>query len=196
MDQLPSWYPFDPDENKPAPMPLLLVQAFLNTRYFEDGRDLLGDLEGAHGWLTDAGLLPAGAPLMETELAFARSVRDAVRGVLASDAGEADALAPLRELAATRRPRLTVDQGGGLGLAPPRGKDLGVGLFELLLIIRGAQEDGTWSRLRVCANPDCRWVFYDRSRNQQGHWCDMAVCGNRVKNRRLRERQRSEASGT
>ncbi|MBV9917386.1 MAG: CGNR zinc finger domain-containing protein [Solirubrobacterales bacterium] len=29
-----------------------------------------------------------------------------------------------------------------------------------------------------------------RSRNQQGHWCDMAVCGNRIKNRKLRARRR------
>jgi predicted RNA-binding Zn ribbon-like protein len=57
-------------------------------------------------------------------------------------------------------------------------------------IIRHAEEEGSWSRLRACANPDCRWVFYDRSRKQQGHWCDMAVCGNRLKNRTLRARRR------
>ena len=63
-------------------------------------------------------------------------------------------------------------------------------LFDLLLIIRAAQEGGSWTRLRACANPDCGWVFYDRSRNQQGSWCAMAVCGNRLKNRRLRARRR------
>jgi hypothetical protein len=195
MDRLPSWYPFDPGETKPAPMPLLRVQAFLNTRYFEDGRDLLGDVGDAHTWLADAGLLGEGAALHETDLAFARSVREGIRSVVDSGAGEPDPLAPLRELAQTRRPRLIVDDGGLLGLAPPRGKDLGVGLFELLLIIRGAQQDGTWSRLKACANPECRWVFYDRSRNRQGSWCEMAVCGNRLKNRRLRERQRSVVPG-
>jgi len=64
------------------------------------------------------------------------------------------------------------------------------GLFDLLLIIRRAQQDGSWSRLKVCANPDCRWAFYDRSRNQQGNWCNMALCGNRLKNRQLRARRR------
>ena len=29
-------------------------------------------------------------------------------------------------------------------------------LFELLLTVREAQEDGTWARLKVCANPECR----------------------------------------
>jgi predicted RNA-binding Zn ribbon-like protein len=44
--------------------------------------------------------------------------------------------------------------------------------------------------LKVCANSECQWAFYDRSRNQQGNWCDMAVCGNRLKNRQLRARRR------
>jgi predicted RNA-binding Zn ribbon-like protein len=60
----------------------------------------------------------------------------------------------------------------------------------LLISIRDAQADGTWSRLRVCRNPDCRWAFFDRSRNRQGTWCTMAACGNRDKNRRFRARQR------
>jgi predicted RNA-binding Zn ribbon-like protein len=83
-----------------------------------------------------------------------------------------------------------VSAGGVLELENARGEDLGDALFELLLVIRRAQEDGTWSRLKVCANPDCQWAFYDRSRNQQGNWCDMAVCGNRLKNRQLRARRR------
>jgi predicted RNA-binding Zn ribbon-like protein len=60
----------------------------------------------------------------------------------------------------------------------------------LLLAIRDAQHDGTWPRLKACGNPDCRWAFYDRSHSQVGAWCNMASCGNRIKNRRLRQRQR------
>jgi hypothetical protein len=37
------------------------------------------------------------------------------------------------------------------------------------------------SRLRTCGNPLCRWLFVDRSRNRSRRWCEMAVCGNRVK---------------
>ena len=62
------------------------------------------------------------------------------------------------------------------------------GLLGLLLTVRDAQADGSWSRLKLCANPDCGWAFYDRSRNQQGAWCSMATCGNRLKNRRFRAR--------
>ena len=85
---------------------------------------------------------------------------------------------------------MTLDDGGAFSIENPRQKDLGDGLFELLLILRGAQADGSWSRLKVCANPECQWVYFDRSRNQQGHWCEMAVSGNRLKNRQLRARRR------
>jgi predicted RNA-binding Zn ribbon-like protein len=190
IEKVPAWYPFDPDEIKPAPMPLLRVQAFLNTRYFEDGRDLLSDQEDARVWLTSAGVLPEGAALAAAELQSARAVRDAMRSLLE---GEGQ-LAALRELADAHDARLRVQKDGALTLEPSRRAELGDGLFELLLIIRGAQEDGTWKRMRACANPDCRWAFYDRSRNQQGHWCDMAVCGNRLKNRRLRARQASSTA--
>jgi predicted RNA-binding Zn ribbon-like protein len=36
-------------------------------------------------------------------------------------------------------------------------------------------------RLRTCGNPLCRWLFVDRSRNGSRVWCEMAVCGNRMK---------------
>ncbi len=64
------------------------------------------------------------------------------------------------------------------------------GLLTLLLAIRDAQRDATWQQLKACRNPDCQWAFYDRSHSRAGAWCDMATCGNRIKNRRLRQRHR------
>ncbi len=52
---------------------------------------------------------------------------------------------------------------------------------------------GQPDRLRICANPDCRIVFYDTSRNGQRRWCNMATCGNRAKVARYRARQRAGA---
>lgn len=48
-----------------------------------------------------------------------------------------------------------------------------------------------FSRLRTCRNPECRWVFLDTSKNGTRRWCSMAVCGNRDKLRRFRQRRRS-----
>jgi predicted RNA-binding Zn ribbon-like protein len=43
--------------------------------------------------------------------------------------------------------------------------------------------------MKACDDEDCRWAFYDQSRNRSGKWCDMAECGNRHKVRRYRSRQ-------
>jgi predicted RNA-binding Zn ribbon-like protein len=88
------------------------------------------------------------------------------------------------------RPALEVGAGGQVSLRAGPGGPLEAGLVSLLLAIRDAQRDGTWQRLKACGNPDCRWAFYDRSHSRAGAWCDMATCGNRIKNRRLRQRQR------
>jgi predicted RNA-binding Zn ribbon-like protein len=192
MPTLPTWYP-DPDERKPAPEPLLLVQAFANTLDLEAQTDVLAAPAAAEEWLTAAGLLPGGARLAPGDLDLARGFREDLRGLLGSDsaaAGGTGRLGSLRTVAATGHPRLAIDPQGRVALQNAQHETLADGLFDLLLSIRQAQHDGTWERLKPCANPECKWVYYDRSRNQQGNWCDMAVCGNRLKNRTLRERRR------
>lgn len=44
-------------------------------------------------------------------------------------------------------------------------------------------------RLKLCGNPDCRWVFYDESKNRTRRWCADS-CGNLIKVRRFREARR------
>jgi predicted RNA-binding Zn ribbon-like protein len=49
---------------------------------------------------------------------------------------------------------------------------------------------GDTSRLRICENPQCRWVFKDTSRTGKRKWCSMSSCGNRAKVARHRARQK------
>jgi predicted RNA-binding Zn ribbon-like protein len=49
---------------------------------------------------------------------------------------------------------------------------------------------GDTSRLRVCENPQCRWVFKDTSRTGRRKWCSMRSCGNRAKVARHRARRK------
>ncbi|URJ62468.3 CGNR zinc finger domain-containing protein [Paenibacillus polymyxa] len=46
------------------------------------------------------------------------------------------------------------------------------------------------SRIRICDNTDCRWVFYDDTRNRSKRFCDDKMCGNLMKVRRFRERKK------
>lgn len=45
------------------------------------------------------------------------------------------------------------------------------------------------TRVRECGADTCRWLFVDRSKNHSRRWCDMKVCGNRVKARTFYRRQ-------
>lgn len=62
----------------------------------------------------------------------------------------------------------------------------------LALVLAGAATaaaEGTWERLKICPADNCRWAFYDRSKNRSRRWCAMRVCGNREKTRTYRERK-------
>ena len=189
---MPSWVPGE--ETKPAPMPLLLVQSFVNTWDGDHGSDLLLDPASARGWLTEAGLWSAGRLPEPAELHLARGVREGIRAMLAANSGgprpAPGDLQPLQAVAEAARPALQVGPGGDVSLSAGPADQPGADLPALLLVIRDAQRDGTWPRLKACGNPDCRWAF-SRPLPQPGRpWCDMASCGNRIKNRRLRQRQR------
>jgi hypothetical protein len=70
---------------------------------------------------------------------------------------------------------------------------------DILATVISAISAGTWKRLKAC--PDCRWVFYDNTRNGSKRWCLMyaggpegRACGTIAKVRRYRDRW--AASGT
>lgn len=47
-------------------------------------------------------------------------------------------------------------------------------------------------RARLCANPQCRWLFLDDSRAGKRRWCSMQACGNRAKARRHYRKSRPQ----
>jgi predicted RNA-binding Zn ribbon-like protein len=45
------------------------------------------------------------------------------------------------------------------------------------------------THMRTCDMDTCRWLFLDTSKNHSRRWCNMKVCGNRVKARRFQARR-------
>jgi predicted RNA-binding Zn ribbon-like protein len=45
------------------------------------------------------------------------------------------------------------------------------------------------NHVHECGSPTCRWLFLDTSKNHTRRWCDMTICGNRMKARRFHARQ-------
>jgi predicted RNA-binding Zn ribbon-like protein len=66
----------------------------------------------------------------------------------------------------------------------------------LWLLALSAEELMTSNKIdmvRACAKPDCRWLFLDTSKNHTRRWCDMKLCGNRMKARRFKAHLRTES---
>jgi predicted RNA-binding Zn ribbon-like protein len=196
---MPSWASHV--EDKRAPMPLLLVQAFVDTLDRDLGTDIFAHPDEARAWLADAGLRAPDPdrpepdfPGFADDLRLARETRASIQALIGRNTGDEpltpDDLAPLEKVLGRAQPRLEVGAEGRVRLGPALpARALTDGLLGLLLIIRDAQADGSWDRLKLCGNPGCRWAFYDRSHSRSGAWCEMASCGNRVKNRNLRARR-------
>jgi predicted RNA-binding Zn ribbon-like protein len=163
-----------------APEPLRLVQRFVNTI------DLSHDREWLTAWLEEQGLDGAS----DEDLARARTVREAIRELLYANNGHAVVADPMPTLdLAAASARLTVDFAGPALVPTAEGVD-GV-LGRVLVVCFATMADGSWGRLKCCRNHDCRWSFYDYSKNRSATWCSMQICGNRTKTKAYRRRVRS-----
>jgi predicted RNA-binding Zn ribbon-like protein len=52
----------------------------------------------------------------------------------------------------------------------------------------GLLTSAAMEHVRACSSPTCRWLFLDTSKNHSRRWCDMKLCGNRMKARRFQAR--------
>jgi predicted RNA-binding Zn ribbon-like protein len=117
------------------------------------------------------------------DLALVRELRHDIRQVV--ETLDADALNPwIRRLGLTP----VIDQD------TIRYRHAGGPAGVILATVLQAISTGTWKKLKAC--PDCRWVFYDHTRNGSKRWCLMnaggpegRACGTIAKVRRYRERQ-------
>jgi predicted RNA-binding Zn ribbon-like protein len=175
--------------NDIAPGELELVRLFVNTADLEDGTDALATPDALAGWLEQHGLA-RGASATEADVAAARELREAIRGLLLENNGvlaREESAAALSRTAERARLALRFEAAGQARLEPAApGVDGALG--RLVAIAAAAMADGTWSRLKACQADPCGWAFYDHARNHSRRWCSMAVCGNRTKARSYRRR--------
>jgi predicted RNA-binding Zn ribbon-like protein len=194
----------DPNDVKPAPGPLRVVQEFVNTRSNLRGSDLLEDAEGTARWLAGHGLFPDGvAEVSEADRRRLISFREGLRRVLVVHnagvrAGEVAAIfEEPDDLAGGALLRVSFDPSGEPRLSPAEGKgnevDKAMALM-LAAVVRSAV-DGTWGRLKACRNEGCKWAFYDNAKNRSGTWCLMDACGARHKMRAYRKRRSGRDGG-
>lgn len=174
-----------------APGGAALVQDFLNTRAIGQYPDLLADSTVAQIWANDAarawcairGLDADGPPVLtEADVTKLRTLRTALAR-LAGGNGVAGP-GPVSVSASFH-----LSETGDVQLQPT-----GTGWRWLASALWGevllSQRADVWRRLKICRNPKCASVFYDRSKNNSGVWHDVKVCGNAVNLRSSRARRR------
>jgi predicted RNA-binding Zn ribbon-like protein len=69
-------------------------------------------------------------------------------------------------------------------------EDALAGLSPIVAELYDGSRNGTLDRLKMCASDECHRVFFDRSKPSTRRWCMSSLCGNRMKTRSYRERQR------
>jgi predicted RNA-binding Zn ribbon-like protein len=178
----------------PAPGRLEVVRQFVNTLDIESGEDQIPDPAGLLQWLAAHRLDPTAA-LTARDVDRTIALREALRESLAANHDRAEVPTAVREVlnATASRARLTVEFGADRGWrTTPQGRGIDGAFGTLLAIVVDAMTDGTWARLKVCSNDECRWAFYDNSRARTAKWCSMRICGNRLKQQAWRDRHTSQ----
>jgi hypothetical protein len=177
------------EDPTPAPGELELVRLFLSLHDHaaSDGTTLEPGPSAIAWWLRSTELIGGDVVVSDADVTWAQAIRDALVDKVRQNMGAtpgADTDRCLNDAAAETglRPRFdeprlvpTVD-----GVPGAIGHLLGVAFL--------AELDGSWHRFRLCADPSCTTVFYDRSKNHSAKWCSMQTCGNRNKVRAFRRR--------
>ena len=122
-------------------------------------------------------------------------LRDALRNFLQLPAGDrrkdSDAARRLTVAAKDFPLALVVTNKGAVTLQAASGSSaLGCVVAEMY----GLAKTDRLARLKTCASEECRWIFFDRSKPANRHWCASNLCGNRQKTRTYRRKLREQFS--
>jgi len=154
--------------------------------------DELGTADELATWMAQRRLLKAGAKVTATMFDTALRLRTGLRDYLQQDPearrGKA-ATRALNEMIAAFP--VIAELGGETGAILRAVRDDALaGLSALAIALYDGARDGSLDRLKMCAADECHRVFYDRSKPATRRWCMSTLCGNRIKTRAYRERQR------
>ncbi len=154
--------------------------------------DELGSPRELGAWMAARGLSWTGAKITPAMFETALQLRASVRFYLERDPTERrrnkDAVQSLNK-AMSLFP-LTADARSDRMTLRGARDDALAGLSLVVAELYDGSVRGTLDRLKMCAAEECRRLFYDRSKPATRRWCMSTLCGNRIKTRNYRERQR------
>lgn len=173
-----------------ADRPVLDFVATLAARGTSDEEKLRtpGDLAD---WIIGSGIVDRRPVVTRAQLEHARSVRDALFGVLSALINGSLPAAGDRALVNTAAenppPRVRLDRRGEVHRTGGVDAVLAVLAGDCLDLFVSPDRD----LLRWCADGACTRPFIDRSHGRRRRWCGMKGCGDRAKAAAYRQRQRA-----
>src|SRR5690349_4528013 len=139
----------EPGDRVPAPEPVRLVQAFINTNDRE-GTDDLGDPAALRAWLDAAELAPG--EVDEDGFGRAIALREALRELVAANGGlpHDPAAVGTVDAAAERAGLRPVLTGAASAALEPTAGGLDGTLGRIVAAVHAGIADGTWARMKAC----------------------------------------------
>jgi predicted RNA-binding Zn ribbon-like protein len=170
------------------------VRHFVHRGVQHQQRDELEGPRELAAWMSQRGMLFTSARITPAMFETALELRTIVRDFLQCDpVGRSQNTHAVRALNEVLRLFPLVaearEDNSGMMLKAARGDAL-AGLSSVVAEFYNGSGNGTLARLKMCASEECRHVFFDRSKPATRRWCMSSLCGNRIKTRRYRERQR------
>jgi predicted RNA-binding Zn ribbon-like protein len=166
-----------------------LLLDFANTLDVEAATDDLVTRAQLTAFLHDAGVIERRTPATEEDVALARELRSGIRRALQLNHDEEHADVPELDRVLSRLP-MRLSWSGGEPTLEPVEPGVPGGLAQIAVAVANAHADGTWQRLKICADSDCQEAYFDASKNRSRNWCGV-TCGNKAKTRAYRQRTRS-----
>jgi predicted RNA-binding Zn ribbon-like protein len=176
-----------------VPQPIAVVRDFVNTTDRETGSDDLTTRAALERYLRAEGLLTGAGRANEADLDLAHRLRVGLRRALElnHDGGEADLPALAAALADLP---ITLTWTGSAPLLGTSATGVRGALARIGIAAHQAAAADLWWRLKICAFDECEWAYYDHSKNRSRSYCEYG-CGNILKTRAYRARQRARSTG-
>jgi predicted RNA-binding Zn ribbon-like protein len=175
------------------PRPIDRLQQYADLLVWGRQSGILAEFE-EHRLLREARIRPAEAvAILERAIELREALYRIVSATVGGMAPRTDDLATFNAAlaAALSRARIATGEQGFRWDWAGRGETLDQVLWPVARAAAELLTSPELSRVRECQAPACAWLFLDTSRNRSRQWCDMRVCGNRVKARRHYQRTKS-----
>lgn len=172
-----------------VPGPIAVVRDFVNTTDLETETDGLNTAADLGRYLVREGLLAGTPRATTTDLDLAHRLRAGLR--LALEQNHDGSTQPIPGLApALHELSIGLDWAGSGPALRVTASGVPGALARIGLAVQEAASDGLWWRLKICSSHECAWAYYDHSKNRSRAWCEYG-CGNKIKTRAYRARQRT-----